>query len=673
LSSAERPTVLLFGVHAHQPAGNFPEVIDHAHERCYRPFLRTLHAHPGFRFAAHFSGPLLDYLHERFPADMALLADMVARGQVEIFGAGETEPVLAALPERDRLSQLNGFSDRLAARYGRRPSGAWLTERVWESSVVRSLARAGIRYVTVDDYHLRCAGLPREALGGRYTTEEEGCTLDVYPISEALRYRIPFAPAPEAVAAIEAMPGTAVYFDDIEKFGVWPETHDWVYGKGWLEQFIEGVLRSPRIAITSFEAEQRTARPLGIVYLPSTSYFEMNSWTLPPARASAYTSLLGRERAAGRLEAEKPFLRGGVWRNFFMRYPESNWMHKRMLGLSARLDALPAAMRTAQMTRLLHLAQANDAYWHGLFGGLYLPHLRRAVYRSLLQLEALLDAAAPRPARERADMDLDGCDEIALRDGPVQAIVRLDGHGALVELDHYGLAQNFGDTLRRHAEAYHAAALSTTQPGHEGKGIASAHDRARAKVAIAPEDLDTDAAPRAIFLDALQEDGGPRQPIADYADTGEAAVRPALGLSGRGGALAKRLEVDASGTTARYRVLGLHGRFFTQVNLAMPSCDGVAGRIVSGDRIIGGFGEPLAAPVTALTLEDLHMGGAVRVTAAPVARILSRPVRTVSQSEDGIERIFQCVELEIEWRVDGDAELSVRLDIAQNTRAKPAP
>ena len=64
---------LLFGVHAHQPVGNFPGVIDDAHLRCYRPFLRTLHRFPEFRFAVHFSGWLLDYLLQKFPEDMALL------------------------------------------------------------------------------------------------------------------------------------------------------------------------------------------------------------------------------------------------------------------------------------------------------------------------------------------------------------------------------------------------------------------------------------------------------------------------------------------------------------------------------------------------------------------------------------------------------------------------
>ena len=243
---------LLFGVHAHQPVGNFPGVIDDAHLRCYRPFLRTLHRFPEFRFAVHFSGWLLDYLLQKFPEDMALLREMVARGQVELFGAGDTEPVLAVIPEQDRIGQLTRFSDKLEARLGQRPQGAWLTERVWEATVVPSLVDVGIRYVTVDDYHFLCAGKEAHQLDGYYTTEEGGKPLDLFPISEGLRYRIPFALAHEVVGYLEGFAGqsenaAAVYFDDIEKFGIWPETYEWVYEKGWLESFIRGVLASEKI------------------------------------------------------------------------------------------------------------------------------------------------------------------------------------------------------------------------------------------------------------------------------------------------------------------------------------------------------------------------------------------------------------------------------------------
>src|SRR5690606_38684014 len=155
---------LLFGVHAHQPVGNFPEVINDAHERCYKPFLHTLYRYPEFRFAVHFSGWLLDFLFKHYPQDMALLREMVTRGQVELFGAGDTEPVLAAIPERDRIGQIKTFSARLRKKLGQKPQGAWLTERVWESTIAPALVGCGIRYVIVDDYHFICTGKDKTGL-----------------------------------------------------------------------------------------------------------------------------------------------------------------------------------------------------------------------------------------------------------------------------------------------------------------------------------------------------------------------------------------------------------------------------------------------------------------------------------------------------------------------------
>lgn len=110
---------LLLGVHAHQPIGNFPEVVIDAHERCYQPFLHTLHRYPEFRFSVHFSGWLLNFLLKHYPKDMALLREMVKRGQIEVFGAGDTEPVLAAIPERDRIGQLKELSRKLKKIWGK--------------------------------------------------------------------------------------------------------------------------------------------------------------------------------------------------------------------------------------------------------------------------------------------------------------------------------------------------------------------------------------------------------------------------------------------------------------------------------------------------------------------------------------------------------------------------
>src|SRR5512139_499875 len=108
-----KSVALLLGVHAPQPVGNFTHVLDDAHVRCYGPFLRALHRYPAFKFAIHISGWLLDYLLKHHPDDMRLLKEMVQRGQAELVGAGYTEPVLAVIPEVDRLGQLKRMSDLL--------------------------------------------------------------------------------------------------------------------------------------------------------------------------------------------------------------------------------------------------------------------------------------------------------------------------------------------------------------------------------------------------------------------------------------------------------------------------------------------------------------------------------------------------------------------------------
>ena len=659
-------TALLFGVHAHQPAGNFPAVLDQAHELSYGPFLRTLHRFPDFRFAAHFSGPLLDYLAARYPGDIELLRAMVGRGQVELFGGGDTEPVLAAIPHRDRVSQLTALAAKLERLLGAAPTGAWLTERVWESAVVPALAESGIGYVTVDDYHFLCAGKGAAELDGRYTTEEGGARLDLYPISEALRYRIPFAPAAETVAFIAAQSGAAVYFDDIEKFGIWPDTHEWVYGKGWLEAFVRGVLASDSIETLTFREHRARTASRGIVYLPTASYSEMNEWTLPAPAAHAYAALVAREKAAGRYEAAKPFVRGGIWRNFLSRYPEANWMHKRMLRLSARVAALPRGTPADELRRLLHLGQANDAYWHGLFGGLYLPHLRRAVYAALVELEARLDTLAPRAARERIDLDADGVDELFLRNGELQAVVKLDGSAALVELDAYALAQNFGDTLRRHAEHYHRIAAAAEGSRHDGPGIASAHDRVRFKHAVTAADLVPDAHARATFRDAW--DGAP---LGGYALAPAGSLEHAASFVGPCGAgrVEKLVLVQGSRVTVTWFVEApAAGTFGTELNLAMPSCDGYAGRYILNGEIPCGFGQPLdAAGVTELVLDDRFLGGAVAVLCSLPAGVHARPHLTVSQSEDGFEKIMQCATVTLAWPLTvGRHELSVALRITRD-------
>lgn len=656
-----RAITLLFGIHAHQPVGNFAEVIDDAHRRCYKPFLETLIAYPDFRFSAHFSGWLLDWLRERFPADMQLLATMVQRGQVELFSSGDTEPVLAAIPHRDRVGQLRTLNTKLAAWTGIKPKGAWLTERVWESSVVPALAETGIRYVMVDDYHFLCAGKNAADLDSYFSTEEDGMRLDIFPISEGLRYRLPFSPANDVIAYLENLAergqAAAIYFDDIEKFGIWPETFDWVYNRGWLKAVIEGVLASPSIQTATYADFHAQEPTRGLVYLPNVSYSEMSEWTLPMPAARVYAQFLATEKNAGRGDQHAPFMRGGIWRNFMSRYPEANWMHKRTQELSARLATITVPPQ--ELVDSLYRAQANDAYWHGLFGGIYLPHLRRAVWNNILALEAGLDAIHARPPVVTADLDLDGKTEFLVCTQQMQLALRDDGLGAAHELSSYPLRHNFGDTLRRYHEHYHDK-VGNGPSEHQGEGIASAHDIVRFKHPITGADIAPDAYPRALWLDALNG-----QPLADYdlADANQLHFRRA-GIS-------KRYTLTNDRVNVHWDFSELAGQTFTTtLNLAMPSCDGVLGRYLLADGSTPcGFGQELhLTDSTLLTLDDGLLGGLLQLRISRPVELSCRAHNTVSQSEAGFEKIMQAAEITIAWIVpDNDCTLQLQLSIEPRT------
>jgi hypothetical protein len=336
------------------------------------------------------------------------------------------------------------------------------------------------------------------------------------------------------------------------------------------------------------------------------------------------------------------------------RYAESNWMHKRMQQLSARLADLGAAS-TARMRELLHLAQANDAYWHGLFGGIYLPHLRRAVWNALVELEALLDRAAPRKSTA-VDLDLDGCDEFFLGNDVLQAVIRDDGLGTIHELDAYRLRHNFGDTLARRPEHYYRKIRDdrATQGEHNGEGIASAHDRVNFRHPISAEDLEPDAVARALFVD--RQNG---QPVR-YQRPSVQGARAELSANGIG----KTISIDGNRLIVEYKLDAAAAPMQTEINLAMPSCDGFLGRYVLNGEVPGGFGQPFTwEGIRTLTLEDGVLRGRVVLSCSRPVNVSAAPHQTVSQSEDGFEKIMQAVTLKVSIQPQAAESFSLILTV----------
>lgn len=471
---------LALAIHNHQPVGNFDHVFEQAYREAYLPFVEVLERHPGVRLAIHYTGPVFEWLLAHKPALLERVRAMVQRGQVEIIGGAYYEAILASIPDADKHAQLTRLSERMAAYFGQRPTGMWLAERVWEPYLPLPIARAGLEWALVDDTHFKSVGLDDRDLFGYYVTEEQGRTLKIFGTSQPLRYLIPWRPVEETIAylraeADESGARVAVMGDDGEKFGHWPGTFAHCYERGWLDEFFSALeANSDWLHMTPPGEYARRFPAQGRVYLPTASYAEMLEWALPARLSYQIQHLrhgLEARRDAGEAEAAAllRYVRGGLWRSFMVKYPEINAMHKKMLAVHELVHALPEGPAREQALEHLLAGQSNDAYWHGVFGGIYYSHIRGAIYDHLLQAEQIADAAGGRGgawlSAAQEDVDRDSLPELVLRSQAQNLYLAPHRGGTLYEWDWRAKHFNLTATLSRRPEAYHQDLLDALAAG----------------------------------------------------------------------------------------------------------------------------------------------------------------------------------------------------------------
>jgi 4-alpha-glucanotransferase len=480
-------------IHAHQPAGNFEHVFEECYQNSYNAFLSLVEKHPKIRLALHYSGPLLLWIEKNHPEYFDRLRKLVKSGQVELIGGGFYEPILISIPRADRHEQITRLADYIEQHFGKRPTGAWLAERVWEPQLPSSLAEAKVGYTLVDDLPFLAAGFEPRELFGPYIAENCGKSVWLFPGLKELRYLIPFRKVEESItyfkeAASLHPGGVAAFGDDMEKFGVWPGTFQHCYTDGWLESFWEALEENAEWLKTITPSECIASHvPLGRADLPTASYAEMMEWVLPTATRLRYYAL--HKEFSNRPDMLH-FLRGGGWRGFFRKYPESNLLHKKMLRVSACVAAVPPRRSSPEYTSQVQEArdhllrgQGNDAYWHGVFGGLYAPHLRTELWRNLVRGETIVDQLMPggsHPRVEYLDYDADGNSEFLFSAPEYQALLKPSDGATIAAFDFRPSAATLINSMQRRPEAYHSR-LREASAAPSGGGAVSIHDQVRVK------------------------------------------------------------------------------------------------------------------------------------------------------------------------------------------------
>ncbi|MEA1937310.1 MAG: alpha-amylase/4-alpha-glucanotransferase domain-containing protein [Patescibacteria group bacterium] len=451
----------LFGIHNHQPVGNDPFVFNKVFEDCYQPFIDVLKEFPEIKCNIHISGPLYDWILTNHYEYIETLEEMSKKGQIEIAGGAYYEPILPIISDKDKLAQIRLMNDFIKKEFGKAPAGMWLAERIWEPQLASIINKASLKYTFLDDVHFRSAGICDKELTGYYTTENDAKSIAVFPINKTLRFKIPFSRVEESVALIKSFSQKEdvliTLFDDGEKFGSWPWTYDWIYTKGWLRKFFTLLLKNHKTieTITASEAMKKF-RPKNLIYIPTSAYPEMDEWTMKPKEFLYYKELKDRLKKYSDYKKLRNYLRAGFFRNFFVKYPRANYMHKKMLYLSQKIHKKASIKKDQAIYENLYKAQCNCGYWHGLFGGFYLGNIRTAIYENLIKAEKELDKKYLKKDLiiEKADFDFDGLPETVVKNKRLICVFSNQG-GTLLELSYKNKNFNLLNTITRQEESYH--------------------------------------------------------------------------------------------------------------------------------------------------------------------------------------------------------------------------
>jgi alpha-amylase len=701
---------LALAIHNHQPVGNFGWVFAEVFEVAYAPMIEALERHAGVRLSLHYTGPLLGWLIAERPEAIKRLRARVDRDQVEILGGGYYEPVLASLPERDRIGQLVRMADEVEARFGRRPRGAWLAERVWEPDLPTSLVASGYEWTILDDAHFRAAAIPEEDLWGPYTTEDQGHLLRVFGTEQGLRYRIPFREVDDVIDylrghATDEGDRVGMMGDDGEKFGAWPTTWEHCWGeRRWVERFFTALeANADWLTTTTPSAWLASHPPIGRVYVPTGSYAEMGEWALPAAESLVFSDVLHEAQAERRPEAR--WLRGAFWRNFQVKYREINDLHKRMLRVSAAVASMPEGPARDRALDHLYQGQSNDCYWHGLFGGIYISHMRLATYENLIAAEDLAETATGTlVTAETADLDMDGVDEVRLSDEGQVVTVDLDGGAGIGGWDIRPVRHALAAVMRRRPEAYHATlkGLESKAPVVAGAAggddaPASIHDVVRTKEPGLAARLVYDAYERRSGLvRALPPDASPEDwAMARATELGDLVDGSFTLLELGPGRLVTCRDGTVAGAPVRVtKTLTLGGNRRAPTLALQLDVDHVAGPPIDvrlgvewALTMLGGGGNPAAwwnvggvrsahdASGTATGISTIAQGndfiGVSVTTTTSDADAWWAPIETVSNSEGGFERMYQGSALLLSWPVrlaPGDRWTRTVTNIVATTR-----
>jgi hypothetical protein len=288
-----------------------------------------------------------------------------------------------------------------------------------------------------------------------------------------------------------------------------------------------------------------------------------------------------------------------------------------------RLRGNPADVR-----RAIGRAQCNDAYWHGVFGGLYLPFLRAALWRELALAEGMMRAAEPL-TYEAVDLDLDGREELWIHSSACSVLIAPHRGAAIEEYTRFHEGVNYADVLTRREEPYHQ--ISSADRAAAGQGAPNGHS---AEAGLAASDLPARDRDDRVLLTERMLDGGVTEAAYAHGDY-KALWRIA------NEAVTWRIEQQAGELTVTVAA-ARNGAPYFQKRIIVAEFGGLR---------VDYQWDPSAFAAGAWFAPELSLAAKLALTCTPPGEFWSHDITTVAKSERGLDHTMQGRSLTPRWPV----------------------
>jgi hypothetical protein len=360
-----RKAKLIFGTYNSQPPEEDNSVVEEYYQKAYKTFLTTLYNHSTIKLSMHYSGSLLEWIEEKHPEFISVLQEMINSKQVELLSGGYYDPALTLLPITDRVGQMEKLTTYIRKNFSKKPRGCFLSENVWDSSLISSLKSCGFDYLFLDDNQFLSSGILEEDLCKPVITEDQGKIITVIPVNSKLTNMFLRIPPAELITylrdnvSVDGVYTIMIKGEYLNSYGL-----DTKEIKLWIEEFNTLLVENNSWieTISPGKYVKQIQGSLNRAYFPQYTINGMRNKPLPLVSQKELNRL---SRHLGALGDVSHWINSGFFKQFIARYYDSSLLYSKMLYINLLVNQIKGDRSRKKTAREeLWRSQSHFSYWH---------------------------------------------------------------------------------------------------------------------------------------------------------------------------------------------------------------------------------------------------------------------------------------------------------------------